>query len=400
MQGNRNARRQYGTGSIIEYANAYYGKWRVGDRQIKRKLGPIRKPGSREGLTRKQAEAKLREAMAEVGARPVAVRDSPTVGDAGKRLLDHLRALGRKPSTLESYESALRVHLVVYFGARPLAKLDADDVEAFAAWMQRQGRSPKTTRNTLGFLHSIFDYAMRRGWVAANPCKLIDKPQKTDGDADIRFLDPADLEALIGATPDSSLGRVDRSMYLAAAMTGMRQGELLALPWMDVDWLAGRVRVRRSFVRGQYGAPKSKRSTRSVPLADRLASELDRLHRGSSYDADSDLVFAHPETGKPLDRSKLLKRYKAALKRAAVREVRFHDLRHTFGTRMAAEGVPMRTLQEWMGHRDLKTTLVYADYAPSAREAEWINAAFGTSGTNGSTNLSATRSNSDALDPL
>jgi integrase len=47
-----------------------------------------------------------------------------------------------------------------------------------------------------------------------------------------------------------------------------------------------------------------------------------------------------------------------------VRKLRFHDLRHTFGTRMAAAGVPMRTLQEWMGHRDLKTTLIYADYAP------------------------------------
>ncbi len=47
-----------------------------------------------------------------------------------------------------------------------------------------------------------------------------------------------------------------------------------------------------------------------------------------------------------------------------MRELRFHDLRHTFGTRMAAAGVPMRTLQEWMGHRDFKTTMIYADYAP------------------------------------
>jgi integrase len=53
-----------------------------------------------------------------------------------------------------------------------------------------------------------------------------------------------------------------------------------------------------------------------------------------------------------------------------------HDLHHTFGTRMAAQGVPMRALQEMMGHRDFKTTLIYADYAPSAREAEWVEAAF------------------------
>jgi integrase len=167
-------------------------------------------------------------------------------------------------------------------------------------------------------------------------------------------------------------------MYLAAAMTGMRQGELIALRWQDVDWLARRVRVRRNYVRGEFGTPKSKRSTRSVPLADRLGGELDLLHQDTHWSADTDLVFPHPHTGKPIDRSRLLKRFKAALKRAGVREVRFHDLRHTFGTRMAAAGVPMRTLQEFMGHRDFKTTLIYADYAPSAGEVDLVNHAFGS----------------------
>lgn len=110
--------------------------------------------------------------------------------------------------------------------------------------------------------------------------------------------------------------------------------------------------MRLNFVRGRTGTPKSKRSSRSVPLADILGGVLDLLHRRSAFDDDEDLVLAHPHTGKPIDRSRLLKRYKQALKRAGVRDVRFHDLRHTFGTHMAAHGVPMRTLQEWMGHRD------------------------------------------------
>ena len=91
---------------------------------------------------------------------------------------------------------------------------------------------------------------------------------------------------------------------------------------------------------------------------------------------DSDLVFAHPETGRPLDGSKLLKRFKKACEHAAVRPVRFHDLRHTFGTRVAAAGVPLKTLQEWFGHRDSKTTDIYADYQPSLQEAEWVERAF------------------------
>ena len=69
---------------------------------------------------------------------------------------------------------------------------------------------------------------------------------------------------------------------------------------------------------------------------------------------------------------------------------RFHDLRHTFGTRMAAAGVPMRTLQEWMGHRDLATTQIYADYAPGAHEAEMVAAAFAR-GSNRGSNLSGSQ---------
>lgn len=111
-------------------------------------------------------------------------------------------------------------------------------------------------------------------------------------------------------------------------------------------------------------------------LADELARELERHYQGSAHQGDDDLVFPHPQTGRPLDRSKVRKRFKVALGKAGVREIRFHDLRHTFGTRMAGVGAPMRTLQEWMGHRDFKTTLIYADYSPSEREREWVEIAF------------------------
>jgi integrase len=195
----------------------------------------------------------------------------------------------------------------------------------------------------------------------------------------------------VRATLDTPLGLTDRTLYLTAAMTGMRQGELLALRWRDIDWTAGRVRVRRNYVRGEFGTPKSKRSSRAVPLADRLAAELERHFQRSAFQGEDDLVFCHPVVGGPLERSRLLKRYKAALKRAGVREVRFHDLRHTFGTRTAAAGVPLRTLQEWMGHRDFKTTLVYADYQPdAAREGELVERAFGA-GSNPGSNLSTSR---------
>ena len=85
--------------------------------------------------------------------------------------------------------------------------------------------------------------------------------------------------------PDDPLGRVERVMYLTAAMTGMRQGELFALRWRDVDWSARRIRVRRNYVRGEFGTPKSKRSSRSVPLASRVATELELLFQDSPSQA-------------------------------------------------------------------------------------------------------------------
>jgi integrase len=81
------------------------------------------------------------------------------------------------------------------------------------------------------------------------------------------------------------------ALILTAAMTGLRQGELLALRWRDVDWISGRVRVRKNFVLGEYGTPKSKRSARSVPLAPDVAGELDRLFNGSTRRGEGDLVF-------------------------------------------------------------------------------------------------------------
>jgi integrase len=118
-------------------------------------------------------------------------------------------------------------------------------------------------------------------------------------------------------------------------------------------------------------------------MVDRVAGELERHFQRSAFQGDEELVFPHPHTGQVLDHSALVRRYKRALRAAGVREVRFNDLRHTFGTRMAAAGIPLRTLQEWMGHRDFKTTLIYADYAPSAHETEMAERAFATQSERG-----------------
>jgi integrase len=203
--------------------------------------------------------------------------------------------------------------------------------------------------------------------------------------------------------PPDVLGPVLRVVILAAAMSGLRQSELLGLRWRDVDWNAQRLRVRNAFVRGEHSSEgKSDLSTRrSVPMADRLARELDSYSRRTVYAADDDLVFGHPQTGRPLDRTKVTRRFQAACVDAGVRVITFHDLRHTFATRLAASGQPLRTIQEFLGHADLKTTQIYAHYAPSAREVEMVNEAFDpATGIKTGIKLRATEDNSEQENPM
>jgi integrase len=373
-------RRERGDGTLFLRQNAggetWIGKWRDDGRQVMRSVGPKRSKAHPDGLTKPQAETALRKLRDETRATP-ARPERRTLAEVGRELIRAKGAAGRKPSTIEGYDYMLRIHLVPFFDTTPVHKIDEEQVERFVRELEAKDLAPKSIANALGTLHSLIEFAIKKKWVKTpNPVKNVEKPARASADPDVHFLDAEEVEALLRAVPDDALGRVERVMYLTAAMTGLRQGELLGLRWRDVDWTAQRIRVRRNFVRGEFGSPKSKRSTRSVPLTRRVAAELERLSQDSPYKGDDELVFAHPLTGKPIDRSKLLKRFKAALKRAEVRPVRFHDLRHTFGTRMAAAGIPMRTLQEFMGHRDFKTTLIYADYAPSAGEVELVEEAF------------------------
>jgi hypothetical protein len=157
----------------------------------------------------------------------------------------------------------------------------------------------------------------------------------------------------------------------------------------SIDVPAARPLNRISFVRRGPGL-----GPQAGPLADRVGAEPEALSRRPAFTGYEELVFGHPHTGSPLDRSKVRKRFKAASKAAKVRNVRFHDLRHTFGTRMAAVGVPMRSLQEWMGHADFKTTLIYADYSPDERrDRDLVARAFEASGSKLGSELSETHNN-------
>ncbi len=350
----------------------WYAKYRLPDgRQVQRRIGPAWTERGRPAvgyLTKRTAEAWLDELLHEARRGTLAgmVQSGATFADAAAEYLryaEHDR--GCKPSTLQGYRSAIGAHLLPTFGELPIEAITTEGIER---WIATVGRSPRTRNKLLILMHGILGRARKLYRLSGNAVAGVERfPQRRSGD--IEVFSPEEVMALVRAAASEQ----DAAIYLTAAFTGLRRGELLALRWRDIDFAGSVIRVRGSFAAGVLTTPKSGR-VRSVPMASEVARTLARLSaRGSATDED-DLVFVG-ELGTYLDGSALRRRYDNALARAGLRRLRFHDLRHTFGTRMIAKA-DIRRVQEWMGHADIQTTMKYLHYAPREEDAALVDEAF------------------------
>ncbi len=235
-------------------------------------------------------------------------------------------------------------------------------------WLGSLELAASSRTKALVLLHGVFQLAKKVWGLRVNPAAEVEKPPVSRS-GDIRVFAPEEVWALVRAASSAQ----DGALFLTAAFTGVRLGELLALRWRDVDFAGRTVRVRVSYSAGALTTPKSGK-VRAVPLAPDVASALAALGRRSDWVGGDDLAFPG-ETGSHLDGSALRRRYTLALGAASLRPLRFHDLRHTFGTRMIAKA-DIRRVQEWMGHADIQTTMRYLHYAPRGDDADLVAEAF------------------------
>jgi integrase len=154
---------------------------------------------------------------------------------------------------------------------------------------------------------------------------------------------------------------------------GLRQGELVALRWRDVDFAGSYIRVTASHTNGETSTPKSG-EVRAVPMAPEVGAALAQPARRDEHTNGDDLVFVGVAGGH-LDASALLRSYRTALRAGGLRPLRFHDLRHTCGTRVIVEA-DIRREQEWMCHADVQTTMRYLHYSPRHGDAALVARAF------------------------
>ncbi len=357
----------------------WYAKYRLPDgRQVQARIGPHwsdRKQAPPAGsYTKTSARAWLDDTLAKArrGELPGMVRTGTTFSVACDEWLAYKRDRKVKLSTQIDYEHMVD-RMKKVFGERfrqrlKLEEVTQETVEEFRDALIGEELSDRTVNKYLTVLHGIFVWAQRRYRLPSNPVTNVERrPHAKRGNIDV--FSREEILALVRAADSKQ----DGTIYLTAAFTGLRLGELLALRWRDVDFTNSAVHVRQSFTNGRVDTPKSGQE-RTVPMADEVAKALARLGQRESHRAEDDLVFCGTNGGH-LAGHRLRDRYKAALKKAGLRELRFHDLRHTFGSN-AIRTADSREVMEWMGHQDLATTQRYLQFKPRRDAARRISAAF------------------------
>jgi integrase len=204
----------------------------------------------------------------------------------------------------------------------------------------------------------------------SNPVRDVEKLRERYDATRFEFYSPEEVWALVRAAASEQ----DGAMFLTAAFTGLRRGELIALRWRDVDFERSAIRVSGSYANGKLTTPKSGHG-RVVPMVPDVAAALARLAQRGSSTGDDELVFPG-DFGTYLDGSALRRRFVAACARADLRPIRFHDLRHTFGTLAVRSAESIVELQTWLGHAEVRTTMRYTHYREQQDAAERLAKAF------------------------
>ncbi|MDQ3295799.1 MAG: site-specific integrase [Myxococcota bacterium] len=294
-------------------------------------------------------------------ASPSPRKESPTVREFSKIFIETSR-ITNKASTIDAKNAVFKCHLLPLIGDLPIDQVTYAVIEDLKLALARKKisrvdpdkldeartLSPKTINNCLTCLRRMLVVARKRGLIEHVPdVEWLRAPAP-----DFDFLDFEEADRLVAAAE----GQL-RTMILVGLRTGMRHGEILALRWQDVDLVAGRIMVRQNVVRGIVGTPKSGKP-REIALGDdvRAALKAHRHLRGP-------LVFCDMG-GKMLTDSESKNPLAHACKRAGLRPIGWHCLRHSFASHLAMRGATLKVIQDLLGHSTIVMTMRYAHLAP------------------------------------
>lgn len=253
-------------------------------------------------------------------------------------------------STITGYKGYLKNHLLPFFQKSKAIEITPNHIRAYIVQMQEKGLKNKTINHTINLLSGIFNKAVEAGFVTYNPVTLVSRLKLPH--MEMEFLDTFDIKTLL-ETAKAEFPNFYPLLQTALA-TGMRRGELLALTWNDLDFDRKLIRVNKSFHNGSVEETKTKKSVRNICIPENL---INVLLEWKKVAPKSKVVFCS-STGSYLDPNNMIKRYfKPCLAKAGIKNIRFHDLRHTYASLMIAKKMPIKFIQQQMGHSSIQVTL-------------------------------------------
>jgi integrase len=313
--------------------------------------------------TRKHAEKLLAERLSQVHGGEF-IEPSKMSYREYKDLWREKYALGQvRPSTLAMYESLWNNHLMPALGDVSIAKIGTEDIQSLKSTKLSEGRAPQSVKHMLRLVRQMLEHAVDWGYIRSNPAKKVKDP--TIPRMEMDFLTADECRLFLEHVPPKWY-----VFFYAAITTGLRQGELMAMKWSNLDWNRQQYFVRENYARkttvstAGFASVKTEGSAQSIDMTPTCLDILkghrkrqaeEKLQAGEAYE-DVGLIFAGQQ-GKPLDHRNIVNRvFEPILEAAGLRHIRFHDLRHTCASLLIDQGESPKYIQRQMRHASIKTT--------------------------------------------
>jgi len=336
------------------------------------------------------SEAAANDAAAKIQARLTLGRDAfgqkaklpaPKLKDYYKRFEENYRGT-LKPSTWASYEMGMRVHILPELGNHCLDEITKAMMKKFVSKLVEKGLAKDSIRLYLASLGVLYTQAVDDKLVAESPTKSLGKFYR-QAKKKHEEIDPfTEDESLLFLEKTLEFEKNYYALFLCGLHTGMRSGEICGLKWEDVDGAGKFVEVRRSINRfGDVSTVKTKNGRRRIDLSDHLLETLKDFRKERQKEALKkgkneipEWIFANRH-GSFIDIKNVKSRnFKRVLRKAELRSIRFHDLRHTFASQLLSNGTNVLYVSQQLGHANPGITMkIYAKWIPNEGQREAMN---------------------------